>query len=183
MTSRAASCALALLLLLCGAAAPAMAGADRNACVEPHIAAIDQVRADLDAMQKSLEATLRDQTDGRYPEGGSTLRDLIYVCDTERLELHNLVEVYVLSNVDAAGKAFRKAKLDELLAKTDDALDDLGRRRAYVALNQASAKDGALADGIAAALPRITALLDRAADALTAMRAELARTLDAAAKQ
>ncbi|MBN2140205.1 MAG: hypothetical protein PHV85_01785 [Desulfovibrionaceae bacterium] len=120
--------ALALTVL---SAAPLRA-AEREA-TPLEIKVLDMHRQALGAIEERIEADIgnTDRSPALF-----ILRDLAFFCKTARLELHDIVETYVLEGFPQTGSGFRAQKRAELRTKAALTALDLKKRLQYLALNR-----------------------------------------------
>lgn len=94
---------------------------------------LDAVKTDIGKLHGQINSDLENsQTSPTL----FVLHDLEYFSQMARLELHNLVEVFVLTDLPAEQTAFREEKDRELRTKLKNVHIDMERRRAYVRLIQ-----------------------------------------------
>lgn len=131
VSSRVVAALVALVLLL---PASAMARSPRDIYnLSDEFQKLDVLKDDIGKLHKQVNGDIENsQTSAAL----FVLHDLEYFTQMARLELHNLIEVFVLTDLPAEQARFRQAKDDELRSKLRNVRKDLDRRLGYARLIQ-----------------------------------------------
>ncbi|MDK2954724.1 MAG: hypothetical protein PWQ57_220 [Desulfovibrionales bacterium] len=121
--------ALAACLLL---AAPARAEQDFRLAASPCVKAVDGDRKTLQDIENRISDSLENELDA-----GQTfaLHDLAFMCRQGAIELHDIVDVFLMESTPGVGKSFESSKRKELAGKAQYAVWDVAKRIEFVKIN------------------------------------------------
>lgn len=122
---------LALLVLATGQTPPAWSAQPLN--LDPSIETLDQVKSRLRTLEHEIDDSLRDDI---HTWDMVALRDLSFFTKNFQLELHHLVDIYILCNFKDLGKSFSRKKAGEFRKSARFTLQDARKRLQYVRLDK-----------------------------------------------
>jgi hypothetical protein len=119
------------MLLACCLASLAAAGEDFRHAAGPAIKLLDGCRRDLKKIENRIAESMDDNL---APPQQFTLHELVFFCRTGALELHDIVDVFLMQTTPGTGEAFHKQKRRELAERASFGLWSMAKRAEYMRL-------------------------------------------------
>jgi hypothetical protein len=113
-------------------AAPVRAGQNFQLSANPSVKALDDGCKALMDIGQRISIRLEGELDAAQT---FALQDLAFMCRQGGIELHDLVDVFLMESTPRVGENFKSSKQKELAEKAQYAVWDIAKRIEYVKIN------------------------------------------------
>ena len=117
------------ILLACCLASPAAAGEGFRQAAGPVVKVLDGCRQDLKKIENRIAVSMDSNL---APPQQFTLHELVFFCRTGALELHDIVDVFLMQTTPGTGKSFHAQKRRELAKRASFGLWSMAKRAEYM---------------------------------------------------